>query len=153
MDGSQLAQFIKEEFYLPQLTSRTKDQVLEELLRPLVEKGNIKGHSLILETLKKRETLGSTGIGKGIAVPHCRTSVVSDVHIVIGVSQEGVSFESIDKKKVKLFFLIIAPPQEESNLYLPILGKVVEMVRNSRTRKALMKAKDFSSFLEIIQGG
>lgn len=153
MDGSQLARYMKEEFYLPQLKSRTKEKVLEELLQPLVDKKNIKGHSLILETLKKRETLGSTGIGKGIAVPHCRTSVVSSVHIVIGVSQEGVRFESIDKKKVKLFFLIIAPPQEESNLYLPILGKVVEMVRNSRTRKALMKTRDFPSFLEIIQGG
>ena len=153
MDTHRLASFFHEEFFKPELVSKKKEDVLEELVQPLVDSGKVKSKSLILETLKKRETLGSTGIGKGIAVPHCRTSVVSEIHIVAGVSNNGIPFDAIDKKDVKIFFLIVAPPQEETNLYLPILGKIVEMVRNARTRRALRKVDDFSSLLKVIQGG
>ena len=153
MNTHKLAGFLHEEFFIPELGSKTREDVLEELVQPLVESGKVKSKNLILETLKKRETLGSTGIGKGIAVPHCRTSVVSEVHIVVGISNGGIPFNAIDKKDVKIFFLIVAPPQEESNLYLPILGKIVELVRNARMRRALRKVNDFSSLFKVIQGG
>jgi len=153
MDTHRLAGFFHEEFFIPELVSKTKEDVLEELVKPLVSNGKVKSKSLILETLKRRETLGSTGIGKGIAVPHCRTSVVSEIHIVAGISDVGIPFDAIDKKDVKIFFLIVAPPQEETNLYLPILGKIVEMVRNARTRRAIRKVNDYASLLKVIQGG
>jgi fructose-specific phosphotransferase system IIA component len=153
MDTRRLASFLHEEFFIPELTSATKEKVLEELVQPLMNSGKVKSKSLILETLKRRETLGSTGIGKGIAVPHCRTSVVSEIHIVVGISNAGIPYDAIDKKDVKIFFLIVAPPQEETNLYLPILGKIVEMVRNARTRRALRKVNDYASLLKVIQGG
>jgi len=152
MNFAGLAGFFRHEFFLPELVSETKEEVLEELIQPLIDDGKIKSRSLVLETLNKRETLGSTGIGKGVAIPHCRTLAISGVQIVAGISKKGIHYDAIDKKKVHLFFLIIAPPQEDSNLYLPILGKIVEIMRNSRVRRSLMKVKDFSSFLDIIQG-
>ena len=153
MASFNLINFFQEEFFLPQLVSQTKEELLEELVQVLYDKKKVKSKSLILETLLKRETLGSTGIGKRVAVPHCRTLVVSEVTIMVGISPLGIPYDSIDKKDVKLFFLIVAPPQEESNFYLPILGKIVELLRDSRIRKSLMKVKDFSSFLNIIQRG
>jgi len=153
MASFNLINFFQEEFFLPQLVSQTREELLEELVQVLYDRKKVKSKSLILETLLKRETLGSTGIGKRVAVPHCRTLVVSEVTIMVGISPLGIPFDSIDKKDVKLFFLIVAPPQEESNLYLPILGKIVELLRDSRIRKSLMKVKDFSSFLNIIQRG
>ena len=153
MASLNLINFFQEEFFLPQLVSQTREELLEELVQVLYDRKKVKSKSLILETLLKRETLGSTGIGKRVAVPHCRTLVVSEVTIMVGISPLGIPFDSIDKKDVKLFFLIVAPPQEESNLYLPILGKIVELLRDSRIRKSLMKVKDFSSFLNIIQRG
>jgi len=153
MASFNLINFFQEEFFLPQLVSQTKEELLDELVQVLYDKKKVKSKSLILETLLKRETLGSTGIGKRVAVPHCRTLVVSEVTIMVGISPLGIPYDSIDKKDVKLFFLIVAPPQEESNFYLPILGKIVELLRDSRIRKSLMKVKDFSSFLNIIQRG
>ncbi len=147
-----LAIFFRDEFFLPELVSETKEEVLEELIKPLLDECKIKSKSILLETLNKRETLGSTGIGKGVAVPHCRTLATSEVYIIVGISRKGIPYDAIDKKKVYLFFLIIAPPQENSNLYLPLLGKIVEMIRDSKVRKSLMKAKDFSSFLDTIRG-
>lgn len=105
-----------------------------------------------MENLFKRETLGSTGIGKGVAIPHCRSLAVSEILIIVGISEEGVHYAAIDKKKVHLFFLIIAPPQEKSNLYLPILGKIVEIVRDSKKRRSLMKAENYTTFLKVITG-
>ena len=152
MNSIVLVDFFRHEYFLPDLKAETKEAVLEELIRPLVDEGKIKTKDIVLETLAKRETLGSTGIGKGVAIPHCRTLAISEVQIVVGVSKRGIPYDAIDRKKVHLFFLIIAPPQEESNLYLPILGKVVEMLRDSKVRKLLMKAKDFRLFLDIIEG-
>lgn len=153
MASIDLNNFFQEDFFLPQLESQSKKEVLEEMVQVLYDSNKVKSKSLILETLLKRETLGSTGIGKRVAVPHCRTLVVSEVTIVVGISPQGIPYDSIDKKDVKLFFLIVAPPQEKSNLYLPILGKIVELVRDSRIRKSLMKVKDFPSFLNIMQRG
>lgn len=147
----EMEKYFDEQLFIPDLQSVNKSDVLEELVKPLVEKGAVKNSHIILETLKKRETLGSTGIGKGVAVPHCRTLSVPDVSIVVGISNKGVDFDAIDGKKADLFFLIVAPPQDKSNLYLPILGKIVELVRVNSTRKALMGAQSFDEFIGILK--
>ena len=81
------------------------------------------------------------------------TLAVTDLHITVGISREGIDFEAVDRKKVYVFFLIIAPPHDEFNRYLPLLGKIVELVRDGKKRKALLKAEDFESFKKVIQGG
>jgi nitrogen PTS system EIIA component len=153
MKITELVKILKPELFVPDLKSGTKADVMDELVQPLVTGGFVKSKGLVIETLSKRETLGSTGIGKGVAVPHCRTLAVSDLHIVVGVSKKGVEFESIDKKPAHLFFLIVAPPIDGNNLYLPVLGKVVESVRDSKLRQAMIAAGDFGSFIKAIQGG
>ncbi len=145
-----LVDFIKEDFFISKLEGDSKEAVLEELLQPLVHENVINSKSLVLETLIKRETLGSTGIGKGIAIPHCRTSAISDLYIVVGISSKGIDYQAIDRKRVRLFFLILAPPNEEENRYLPVLGKIVEIVRNSKVRRSLIKVKDYVTMINII---
>ena len=76
--------------------------------------------------LKRRENLVSTGIGRGIAIPHCRSLVVNKLRVAFGRKKEGVDFKAIDEKPVKFFFLIVAPPLEDSNQYLPVLGKIAQ---------------------------
>lgn len=153
MRCTKLAEFFKEEFFIPTLASKNESSVLPELVQPLVDHGVIRSASLVLETLRKRETLGSTGIGKGVAIPHCRTLAVSDIQVVVGLSQTGIPYHSIDRKEVHLFFLILAPYEDDSNCYLPVLGKLVEILRESKRRKAFLKAESFAEFREIIIGG
>ena len=153
MKITELSKYLKRELFLPDLKAGSKAAVMEALVQPLVDGGLVKGKSLVLETLSKRETLGSTGIGKGVAVPHCRTMAVSDVFVVVGISKDGVDFAASDKKPVNLFFLIVAPPVEGNALYLPLLGKIVEMVRDSKLRQAMIGAGDFPAFIKIFQGG
>ncbi|MBN2030917.1 PTS sugar transporter subunit IIA [bacterium] len=151
MTSINIVDFLKEEFFISRLEENSKETVLKELLQPLVHAGVINSESLVLETLIKRETLGSTGIGKGIAIPHCRTLAISNLYIVVGISTKGIDYQAIDRKHVHLFFLILAPPNEEESRYLPVLGKIVEIVRNSKIRRSLIKAKDYTSMINIIK--
>lgn len=136
------------------LKSRTKNDVLRELvdLLPI----DVESAEILLETLKKREELGSTGVTKGIAIPHCRSLLVKKLYVIVGRSKRGVDFRALDKKPVHLFFLIVAPPQEPSNQYLIVLGKVAQMARELSKKKQMYDIEDkqeFLRFLEEIESG
>ena len=105
-----------------EIHSDTKDEILKELISLLDM--DEKSEGILFKTLKRRENLGSTGIGKGIAIPHCRSLVVNRLRLAYGRKPEGVDFKAIDGNPVYNFFLIVAPPLEVSNQYLPVLGKI-----------------------------
>ncbi len=130
------------------LRSGTKDEVLRELVALLPVE--VKSKEMLVETLKKREELGSTGVTKGIAIPHCRSLLVKKLYVVLGRSRKGIDFKSLDKKPVHLFFLIVAPPQEPSNQYLIVLGKVAQMARELSKKKQLHEIDDKQEFLRFL---
>ncbi len=150
MNYTNLLKFFHEKLFIPSLKSKTQEDVLKEMIKPLIKLDLIKNENILYQTLIKRETLGSTGIGKSIAIPHCRTLTVSDINIVFGLSKKGISFNAIDNKDVKIFFLIVAPPHDKNNQYLPLLGKIVEIVKDSKMHKALLKVENFNSLINII---
>ncbi len=88
-----------------------------------------KSDAMLYKMLKRRETLGSTGIGQNIAIPHCRSLVVSQLRVAFGRKPEGLDFGAIDSQPVHYFFLIVAPPLEVSNQYLPVLGKIAQFAK------------------------
>jgi PTS system nitrogen regulatory IIA component len=146
-----LSEFFEEDLFIPQLKSRDKDGALSELVDALVKAGRIKEGDLLLAMLRQREQLGSTGIGRGVAVPHGRTLAITRLAVVFGRSEAGIDFDSMDEKPVHLVFLTVAPPQERSNLYLPVLGKIVEMVKSAKNRRRLLSAQDFDEIAEILE--
>src|SRR5438046_1373346 len=105
--------------------------------------------------LKRRETLGSTGIGQNIAIPHCRALAVNRLRVAFGRKLDGIDFNAIDSKPVHYFFLIVAPPLEVSNQYLPVLGKIAQFAKEPDVpAKLAMIAtpKEFLKLLEDIPG-
>jgi mannitol/fructose-specific phosphotransferase system IIA component (Ntr-type) len=132
------------------LKSTTKDGVLEELVKLL----NLDPHAreTILQTLRAREELGSTGIGKGVAIPHCRSLVVSKFVVAVGRSKAGVSFKSIDNRKAFLFFLIVAPPVgDPPGDYLIALGTVAQWARLLARDKRFKKLRDIRQFMKLVE--
>ncbi|MDH4350377.1 MAG: PTS sugar transporter subunit IIA, partial [Gemmatimonadota bacterium] len=103
----------------------------------------------------RRENLGSTGIGRGIAIPHCRSLVVNRLRVAFGRKPEGLDFRAIDEKPVYNFFLIVAPPLEVSNQYLPVLGKIAQFAKEPDTPDRLAKLKAPDEFMELldVKGG
>ena len=130
------------------LQAKNKDDLLQELVSLLgLDK---KSEATLFKTLKRREKLGSTGIGKGIAIPHCRSLVVSRLRLAYGRKVEGMDFNAIDSAPVHNFFLIVAPPLEVSNQYLPVLGKIAQFCKDPDIPDQLAKLSDASDFLELL---
>ena len=130
------------------LESNDKDGVLKELvgLLDLDEKSE----GILFKTLKRRENLGSTGIGKGIAIPHCRSLVVSRLRLAYGRKNTGLDFNAIDSAPVNNFFLIIAPPLEVSNQYLPVLGKIAQFAKDPEVPGLLADLDSVQGFLKLL---
>ncbi|MFQ5630402.1 MAG: PTS sugar transporter subunit IIA, partial [bacterium] len=91
-----------------------------------------------------------TGIGHGIAIPHGRTTATAELTVAFGKSTRGIDWDSIDKEPVKLIFLIVAPPYEEKNKYLPMLGTLVEFLSQDENRKALLETDNFEDFERLL---
>jgi len=124
-----------------------KNKVIEDLVF-LIKKGS--DAELIVSTLLKREELGSTGIGKGIAIPHCRSLAVDKLEIAVGRTTKGINYNAIDKKPVSLIFLIIAPPQDPGNQYLLTLGKIVQVAKELTKKDLVNKPQTPDEFISLI---
>jgi len=124
-----------------------KNKVIEDLVYSIKKEEDAE---LIVSTLLKREELGSTGIGKGIAIPHCRSLAVDKLEIAVGRTTKPINFNAIDKKPVSLIFLIIAPPQDPGNQYLITLGKIVQIAKELTKKDLLHQPKTPEEFIELI---
>ncbi|MGB1658427.1 MAG: PTS sugar transporter subunit IIA [Longimicrobiales bacterium] len=132
-----------------ELESTTKDDVLRELVALLDLDGKSEG--VLYKTLKRRENLGSTGIGKGLAIPHCRSLVANRLRLAYGRKPSGLDFNAIDDAPVHNFFLIIAPPLEVSNQYLPVLGKIAQFAKDPDIPGLLAELESVDDFLELLE--
>jgi len=153
MTNEELVNYLDEQLFLPDLRAKTKSELFEEIIDQFVKIKYFKNKNIILEMLHQRERLGSTGIGKRVAIPHGRSTSASDILIAFGKSIDGIEYDAIDGKPVQLIFMIIAPPQDENNMYLPILGKMVEILNKTKNRNKLLQAETFDDFIEIISKG
>src|SRR5690349_13045656 len=144
-----LREFFSEDAINLHLQSTAKDAVLKELVALL--KLDEKSDALLYKMLKRRETLGSTGIGQNIAIPHCRSLVVNRLRVAFGRKLEGVDFGAIDGKPVHYFFLIVAPPLEVSNQYLPVLGKIAQFAKEPDVPERLAKLNTPQEFLQLLE--
>lgn len=142
--------FLQRQLFISNLRSSKKASVLDELVQALVPAGVTRYPEGVLDLLRQREALGSTGIGKGLAVPHARSTLISERAVLIARSSRGVEFESIDENPVHLIFLIVAPPAEPDPVYLKLLADIVRAVRLSKVRQRLLDAPNFSTLREIL---
>ncbi|MFO7639320.1 MAG: PTS sugar transporter subunit IIA [bacterium] len=130
------------------LKSRKKADVLRDLVG-LLEVGD--NAPTLLQTLLKREELGSTGIGKGVAIPHGRSLLIEKLEVAVGRSVKGIEFDAVDKKPVHLFFLIMAPPQDRGNQYLITLGRVAMVCQELAKEKRLFAPETPEEFIELVK--
>jgi mannitol/fructose-specific phosphotransferase system IIA component (Ntr-type) len=144
-----LREFFNKEAVNLQLKGETPDEILKELIGLLDL--DEKSEAILFKMLKRRENLGSTGIGRGIAIPHCRSLVVNRLRVAFGRKPNGIDFGAIDQEPVHNFFLIVAPPLEVSNQYLPVLGKIAQFAKEADIPERLEALKAPDDFLSLIE--
>lgn len=145
----ELREFFNEDAISLDLTGEGKDEILKELISLLGL--DEKSEGILFKMLKRRENLGSTGIGKGIAIPHCRSLVVNRLRVAFGRKPGGVEFKAIDDQPVENFFLIIAPPLEVSNQYLPVLGRIAQFAKEPDVPERLATLDEPKEFLALLE--
>jgi mannitol/fructose-specific phosphotransferase system IIA component (Ntr-type) len=145
----ELREFLAEDAIQLDLKGESKDEILKELIALLgVDE---KSQGILFKMLKRRENLGSTGIGKSIAIPHCRSLVVNRLRLAFGRKPGGVDFKAIDDQPVNYFFLIVAPPLEVSNQYLPVLGRIAQFAKEADVADRLAKLEHPREFLSLLE--
>lgn len=145
----QLRDFFTRDAIELELEAETKDDALKELVGLLGL--DEKSEGILFKMLKRRENLGSTGIGRGIAIPHCRSLVVNRLRVAFGRQQKGIDFKAIDEAPVHHVFLIVAPPLEVSNQYLPVLGKIAQFSKLPDVPDRLAELDEPTEFLELLE--
>lgn len=134
------------------LRAENKDEALSELVELLISSGTIKKaeKDKILQNIKDREKLGSTGIGKGVAIPHAKAQKVKEMIASFAISKKGVDFSSLDGEPTHLFFLLVAPG-ETPGPHLKALARISRLLDDKFIRDSLRAAANAEDVLKIFK--
>lgn len=144
-----LAELIKLENINLDLKAKTKDELFDEMACLLNENGYIKNVKKFKKDLYKRESEGNTGIGFNVGIPHAKSKYVKQCCIGIGISKEGIEYDSIDGEKVHLVFML-AIEGHEADLHLQALAALSRKLIHEEFREKLLKANSKEEILQLI---
>ncbi len=133
------------------LDSKDKPDVLRELVQVLKDTGAIDDFDMALKAVQDREDKQSTGLEKGIAVPHGKTDAVSSLKIAIGIAPQGIDFDSLDGQDAKLFFLLLAPTGY-SGPHVEALAEIAKLAQSKAFCQALVNANSAEEVVELLKG-
>ncbi len=146
-----LHNLLMHDLIIPNLESDNVDSVLKEMVRFLKRKDKITKEKELYDKLIQREKLGTTAIGEGVAIPHCKMKGIRNPIVMLAISKKSVDFGSLDGKPSHIFFLVVSSPDNPS-MNLQILAAIAHLVRKSSSLvKKILKAKNISAILDIIR--
>lgn len=146
-----ISNLLTQDMVLLELQSDSMEGVLKEIVGFLRKKNKVTKEKDLYEKLIQRERLGSTAIGDGVAIPHCKMKGVKDPVLFLAVSKKGVNFYSVDNKPSYVFFLVVSSPDNPS-LNLQILAAIAHLVRKANSLlKKILEGKNITEILDIIQ--
>ena len=131
------------------LTATDKYGVIDELVQLLADAGKIGDRAKVIDAIHRREALGSTGLEYGIAVPHAKTEEVKEITLSIGIAPQGIEFDAIDGKPSKLFFLILAAP-DQSGPHIEALAEIAKLSKSKAFLEALIHASSAQEIVDLF---
>ena len=144
-----IAEFLKVEAVTPTLTATTKSDVLKQLAQALTRAWPGVSEERFLHVLEEREKLGSTGMEKGVAIPHGRLAELPTLIACFGVSREGVDFEARDGRPSQFFFALVAP-ENSAGLHLKALSRLSRLFRSDVLKDNILSATDATTVHALL---
>jgi len=145
-----LLEYINKNAIFLDIEVHDKNEAISEIVESMAKAHLIQNAEEFKKEVYERERLGSTGIGKGIAIPHARTRAVNRLVIAFARLKEGVDFGAEDDDPVRLIFLLGTPVDTVGD-YLKILAKLSRLLKEDLLRKRLLKAKTGKEVLELLE--
>ena len=145
-----ISNYLRKEFCIMDLKAQDKKGAMREISHKLSSMGKVIDEERFIKDVLERESLGSTGIGHNVAIPHARTEAVKGFIIGFGKSNAGIDFNALDGQGVNLIFLMGADPKELS-LYLRLLAELSKLLMNNSFRKELISAKEPQDIISVIK--
>lgn len=142
--------FLNKETIITELKATDKKGVLEELTLP-VSQITQADHKELVRVLIERERLGSTGIGKGIGIPHGKLKELESLILGFGLSRKGVDFDAMDGKPTHIFFLLLTP-ENSTDLHLKLLARISKILKGESFTEKILQAADKEEVINLIQG-
>jgi mannitol/fructose-specific phosphotransferase system IIA component (Ntr-type) len=146
------SKLVKKKNVFTQMEGEDRETVLREMVGRLAENGELTADDVepVIEGLMSRERLGTTGIGRGLAIPHVRYDEIDDILVAVGRSDRGIDFASVDGSPVEIVFLIVSPESKQDD-YLAALRWVSIVARDEYHNKLLHGARSPDEFVELFQ--
>jgi len=130
------------------VTANNRNDSIKDLINLLDEEINDMDQAF--EAVLEREKIMTTGVGNGIAIPHCKHSSCPNFAAALGIHPKGVDFEAIDKKKVKIIFLLVGP-ENNPGLHIKLLSRISRLMSNEDLREQLINSKSSEEALQLIE--
>jgi nitrogen PTS system EIIA component len=145
-----LGELIRPDLIFPDLPAGDRTEVLRAFAGRLAERGLVSDAGVLFDKLWEREQLGSTAIGGGIAIPHCKVERLKSGVVSLGRVLQGVDFGAADGQPVRLFFLVISPSQSPAE-HLQILAAISRWIKGGSRVEALLEQPDADALFEFLQ--
>lgn len=145
-----IVEFLNEKAVSAALKATTKEAALRELVDVLSKAEGIKNKEDLVKVLMSRESLGSTGIGQGVGIPHAKTNAVKKLVAALGISSQGVNFDALDGEPVHIFFLLVAP-EDSAGPHLKGLARISRLLKDKFFRDSLKQLQDEKAILKLIR--
>ncbi|MBD3225499.1 MAG: PTS sugar transporter subunit IIA [Caldithrix sp.] len=146
----QLTDILSEEFIKLDPDARDRDTCIKNLLDLLDKHELIKDVDKAYRAVLDREKIMTTGVGNGIAIPHCKDNSCPNFAVALGIHCNGVDFQAIDKKNAQLIFLLVGP-ENNPGLHIKLLSRISRLMSNEELRHQLIKCKSAAEAIEIIK--
>ncbi len=147
-----LSDFVVRDAVLPELAATTKEEVIREMAEGLRATGHIANGELdaVIKAILRREDQGTTGIGRGVAVPHTKHGSVPRLVGSVAVSKKGIDFESLDGDPVHVFFLLVSPSDRPGD-HLRALETISKQLRNDTFCRFLRQSTTREQIVEVLE--
>lgn len=146
----QLETLTSPELIFPELPGSDPPTVLRALAEVVVRAGAVSNADLLYEKLWEREQLCSTGIGDGIAIPHCKLPQLDQVVLAVGITAKGIDFGAEDKEPVRIFFLVVSPAGQPA-AHLHCLAAISRWVKETPHLSRILALEDPSEIYRLLQ--
>ncbi|HQV30242.1 MAG TPA: PTS sugar transporter subunit IIA [Calditrichia bacterium] len=144
-----LTEALKPDLIKIPLTGKGKTGVITELLEWLSQHHSLEDSQKVLAQILEREEIMTTGVGNGVAIPHCKTNTVTDFVIALGIHPGGVAFKSLDGKPAHIIFMLVGP-DSQPGAHIRLLSRISRIISDNATREAILSCDSPEEIYKLL---